>query len=91
MAKKLKAPIEFILNRIYNGKWGEDCKWNQDNFRSSLEQHPCDANNEILKALDGDDYDYLKFTIEHLIHLRCGYISQCYEFIKKARDIDWRT
>lgn len=89
MAKRLKAPIDFILQRAV--KWELGCEWSQENFRTSVEQHPCDANNAIVKAMDGDDDDFLMFTIEHLIHLRCGYISQCYEFIKKAREINWRT
>ena len=91
MAKRLKAPIDLILNRIENGKWGEEYAWSQERFRISVEQHPCEANNAILKAIEGGDKGWILFTIEHLIHLRTGYLHQTYEFIKKARKIDWRT
>ena len=91
MAKRLKAPIDFIINRVTDGKWSKDCEWSQEIFRTSVEQHPCDANDAVVKAMDGEDDEYLLFTIEHLIHVRCGYIPQCYEFVKKAREFDWRT
>lgn len=91
MAKKLKAPIDYIINRIYGGRCYNDCEWNMENFRTSIEQHPCDANMAILKALDNDDDDYLMFTIEHLIHIRYGYIPQCYEAIQKAKKFNWRS
>ena len=90
MAKRLKAPVDFIINRIYDGKWDKDCEWSQERFRISVEQHPCEANNAIVKAMDGDDDDYLMLTIEHLIHLRCD-LYFCNKLIKKAREIDWRT
>lgn len=91
MAKKLKAPIDFILNRIRDGRWGKDCEWSQERFRISVEQHPCEANNAIVKAMDEENDEYLIFTIEHLIHVRCSGISWMFELIKKAREIDWRT
>lgn len=90
MAKKLIAPINFIIQRI-TGSWDHDCVWSQERFRQSINDNPSDDNMAILEALDGDDDEFLLFTIEHIIHTRCSGLTWQQDLIKKARKIDWRT
>lgn len=89
MAKRLKAPINFIIQRI-TGSWDHDCEWIQERFRQSINDNPSDDNMAILKALQEDDDEFLMFAIEHLIHCRCSGLDWQMKLIKKAREIDWR-